>query len=712
MSRLFRALCAASAVVAASPDVAFAQSTTLPQITVQGGKPARAKRPGTVRGNQAPRPAPSSTTTAAPSSLTVPTTEQARTEIERTPGAVAVVPDTQFKNAPAQTLKDIVDYVPGVWAQPKWGDDARLSIRGSGLSRNFHLRGVQLYMDGIPLNTADGYGDFQEIDPTAYRYVEVYKGANALSFGSNSLGGAINFVMPTGRDARTFESRVDAGSFGYLRGAASSGGVYGPADYFVTGSAQRQTGFRQHSNGNAEHGSANFGYQFTPDFETRFYVNANNVRQRIPGEVTKDGALNSPKTAFATNVIDDWQRNIDTVRIGNKSTLRVGSTTFDFGLYAVDRHLMHPIFLWLDEHHRGYGAFTRAVDDRFAGGFRNRFIAGLNINNGNADVTWFVNTGGQKGAQMNSLEQTSKNYSAYVENSFFFIPNVALITGTQFLSATRNQQVNFSLIGDVPGRTEFNLWSPKVGLLWDVDPTWQVFGNVSRSAEVPSYGEGGGAAVVDFTRIKAQTATTYEIGTRGRRPDYSWDLALYHADIHNELQCFFNQFGNCNVTNADRTVHQGVEAGVGVSLLKGLAVRSADPDRIWLNVAYTYSDFYYDHDATFRNNRLPGAPPHYMRAELLYKHPSGVSFGPNIEWVPTSYFVDSANTLDTQSYLLWGLKAVYDNGTNFSAYIEGRNLSDQSYIASTSIIDRANATSRLFNPGNGRAVYAGMRLKM
>ena len=53
-------------------------------------------------------------------------------------------------------------------------------------------------MDGIPINTADGYVDSSEIDPTAYRYVEVYKGANALRFGANSLGGAINFVMPTG----------------------------------------------------------------------------------------------------------------------------------------------------------------------------------------------------------------------------------------------------------------------------------------------------------------------------------------------------------------------------------------------------------------------------------------------------------------------------------------------------------------------------------
>ena len=47
---------------------------------------------------------------------------------------------------------------------------------------------------------ADGYGDFQEIDPTAYKYVAVYKGANGLQFGANALGGAINFVTATGRD--------------------------------------------------------------------------------------------------------------------------------------------------------------------------------------------------------------------------------------------------------------------------------------------------------------------------------------------------------------------------------------------------------------------------------------------------------------------------------------------------------------------------------
>src|SRR6185503_4995498 len=115
----------------------------------------------------------------------------------------------------------------------------------------------QLFMDGIPINTADGYGDFQEIDPSAYRYVEVYKGANALRYGSNALGGAINLVTPTGRDAAPLEARIDIGSFGYVKGQASTGGVSGDIDYFATVSAQRIDGYRDHSNGDAIRGNLN-----------------------------------------------------------------------------------------------------------------------------------------------------------------------------------------------------------------------------------------------------------------------------------------------------------------------------------------------------------------------------------------------------------------------------------------------------------------------
>ena len=241
-----------------------------------------------------------------------------------------------------------------------------------------------------------------------------------------------------------------------------------------------------------------------------------------------------------------------------------------------------------------------------------------------------------------------------------------------------------------------------------------MFANVSRSAEVPSFGENS-RRVACRSRPRRRRATTYEIGTRGAREDYTWDLALYRAEIDNELQCL--------TTGAVRhvprssmptsTVHQGVEAGFGAAVMKSLFVADANADKLWLNTAYTFNDFRFDDDAPFGDNELPGAPRHYLRAELLYKHPSGVYLGPNVEWVPEAYYVDSANTFETEAYAIWGAKIGFDDGGPITAYVEGRNLSDEAYISSASIAGDLTGLppQALFEPGNGRAVYAGVQYK-
>ena len=649
--------CALAGAAAAFISPANAQSTsqsTLPSVTVDAPRPrrdasvrpqrraARSAPARAARGPAAPAQAAAGEGGGTRAALAVLSAQQALKEINNTPGGVALVPAEAYRNSTvANTIKDILDYVPGVFAQPKWGDDTRLSIRGSGLSRNFHLRGIQLYMDGIPINTSDGYGDFQEVDPTAYKYVEVYKGGNALQFGANSLGGAINFVTPTGRDPNPNGASFDFGAFNTRRLQVNAGGANGPWDGFATASTQASDGFRDHSFGSSNKLSANVGYQISPDVETRFYLNANEVRQRIPGSVDRTTALTSPTTAAAVNVANDWQRNIDTVRIANKTTIRLDDTQLEFGAFGVDRHLMHPIFQWLDYRYKDYGGFAKLTDDRVIGGFHNRLIAGVNILNGTIDAQQFVNVGGFKGAQTSSLRQTPENYSAFAENSFYFLPNVAFVAGTQYLFAVRDQHVNFSTNGDLNGRSSFSLWSPKTGLLWQVDPSWQVFGNVSRSAEVPSFGESVSPNFLNpslpnipFFSIKPQTATTYEVGTRMKRPDYAWEVTLYRSEIDNELLCLYSAFGNCNVTNANKTVHQGIEAGAGAAIFRDIFVSGAAPDKIWLNIAYTLNDFRFDNDPVFGNNQLPGAPRQFVRAELLYKHPTGLYAGPNLEWVP------------------------------------------------------------------------------
>lgn len=646
-------------------------------------------------------------------SLTVPSTQQAKEQIEQTAGGVELVPESVWRDTKAATVKDILDYTPGVFTQPKWGEDSRLSIRGSGLSRYYHLRGINLYQDGIPLSAADGSSDFQRIDPTTYQYTEVYKGANALRYGAASLGGAINFVTPTGRDASPFQGRVDLGSFGWRRMQLSSGFVDENVDGFFTASWQRQDGFRDQSVGNSLRASGNIGWRLSDNVETRFYLSGFQVRQEIPGSVTREQALDDPRRAADANKENDWQLNLDGGRIANRTVLVAGDTTYEVGGWFGQSSLRHPIYQFVDRDSTDYGAYTRLVNTAPLAGHDNRLTLGLTWSAGKVDAQNSVNIGGNRLEKLSATDDTASNITLYGENAFDLVPGVSLITGLQYLHAQRKRIDRFN--GGQPtnrsGDKSYDFFNPKVGLIWEVAPQWQVFGNISRSAEPPTFDDMTFSTVNDLDRLKPQRATTFEIGTRGQAGDMAWDLSLYHARVKNEFQCISAPWNICDQTvNIDRSVHQGIELGMQWTAMRGLFAQGHQTDSLHVNASYTFSDFRFDDDREWGNNHMPGVPRHYLRAEVLYKHPAGFYMGPNVEWVPQASYVDNANSVKASSYALLGLRAGWEQGP-YSFYIDGRNLTDRRYIASASITDRANANSELFEPGTGRAVFAGVQVR-
>ena len=100
----------------------------------------------------------------------------------------------------------------------------------------------------------------------------------------------------------------------------------------------------------------------------------------------------------------------------------------------------------------------------------------------------------------------------------------------------------------------------------DGDHGVQVYGNVSRSYEPPSFSE----SIASTLTNKAQTATTFELGTRGAYRAVRWDASVYHANIEDELLAIDhdNNPGTPAITvNADKTTHSGVELGFEGDLL-------------------------------------------------------------------------------------------------------------------------------------------------
>lgn len=641
--------------------------------------------------------------------LTQPDVEAARERVRRTPGAATVIDAEEFRDRRAVTPKDMLGDVPGIFVQTNYGEDSRLNIRGSGASLNFHVRGTRLMQDGVPFNLADGFGDFQQIDPLAFNHVEVFRGASALEHGSTAPGGAINFISPTGRTAPGVTARSEVGSFDFGRVQASVGGVEGAWDYFMTGSFLDQDGFRDQSEQESIRFNANVARQIANNAETRFFATYNTIDQQVPGSLSRADALDDPEQAVPINVANDWQRNIDSFRLSNKTTVLLGdSTEVSFGGFFVDKELDHPIFRVIDDQSQDYGGFARLDNEGTLFGHRNEIRLGSNLHAGTNDSRQFVNVGGARGELVRDLRQRAFNIEFFGENHFYLRPHLALVLGGQVAHAIRDTKDRMPGDASFDNRNTFTFFSPKAGVIWDVEPDWQIFSNVSRSTEVPTFISLNPTAAEGVSDVDETRLTTVELGSRGDIGRLRWDAAVFRSWVNDEIQLFSLGDGRTVSQNADDTIHQGIELGFTAEAARGLFF---DHDRVTVQNTYTFNDFRFDGDPTFGDNRLPGLPRHVLRAELQYHHASGLSFGPNVEWVPQAPFSDNANTVRSDSYAILGFAARYDVTPGVRIFLDARNLTDEAFISHTDVAAVATPEDRLFNPGPTRAINFGIELR-
>lgn len=638
------------------------------------------------------------------STLTQPDLARARQTIDLTPGGVGIVAAEQFERGRVSTLSDALGMATGVFVQPRFGaEESRISIRGSGLQRTFHGRGLKLLQDGVPLNLADGSFDFQAVEALSARYVEIWRGANALQYGSATLGGAINFVSPNGYNADPWRLRAEGGSFGYWRAIGAAGLVHENFDAYLMASGFGQDSYREHAVQSSERVFANLGWQLAPDLETRFYLGQVRSRSELPGGLTKQQFETDPRMANPANVALDQRRDIDWTRLSNRTAWRIDAQQqLDVFVYAAWKQLDHPIFQVFQQDNRDLGLEARWVDASLLDGRRNRFIAGFNTAWGRTDENRYLNAAGQPGAPADSSLQRATNLELYGEWQHEVQPQWWLVGGVHGINATRRFDDRLVIAGnDQSFDQRYSGWSPVLGFRYDAAPTVQWFANIAGTYEPPSFGEltGGLAPVLN----DAQRGTSVEFGTRGRTPQLQWDLVAYQVRLRGELLSIGGANGMGTTINADRTVHRGIEAGLGGPL----PVPAFD----WqLNALL--NDFRFDGDALYGNARLPGIPRGTLRAELGWTASPALRLALLMQ-AATDAGVDYAGTLFAPGYGLWGLRAngSLNVGGTLNWFVEGRNLGNKDYVATTGVIRDAQlpgAPLAQFFPGDGRAFYAGL----
>jgi iron complex outermembrane receptor protein len=631
-----------------------------------------------------------------------------------TPGGVTLVEAEELRQRNVTSLADMLRYVPGLWAASgSTGDSSFLSSRGSNLdATNYDGNGIKLLQDGLPVTAADGNNHNRDVDPLSARHIVVARGANALTYGASTLGGAIDFITPTARDGAPNELLIDGGSHGLRQGRFTWGTVAGAFDALLTAEGKRGDGYRDHHRQERAGLYANAGWQLGDAVRTRFYATAIDNDQELPGALTRAEWRADRRQAQAAAVAGDYQLNVKTWRLAHKTSWDIdASSSLTAGLSYEEQQLYHPIVyappffsLLIDTEQRNFGGTLRY--QRRAGA--HDLLVGANY--GRTKVT-----GGNYGYEPRGgatlsarVDNHADSLEVFVMDRWQFAPRWTAVYGAQAVSGSRE-------IGGAGLEGDFDSINPRVGLIHQLTAAVQLFANVSRLYEPPTLYEledetpGGEPG----TLLDAMHGAVVEVGTRGMhevgRNRWHWDVAVYYARLRDEILSRDDPdapgTGVSLSTNVDDTIHAGVEALLGARL----ALDETGAHHLEPLVSLTLNDFRFKDDEAYGNNRLPAAPRHAIRGEVLYRQVGGFFAGPTFDFVGRRY-ADFSNTYTVGGYKLWGLRAGF-TGETWELYAEARNVADKSYVSLFSVRDVATADAAILTPGEPRSVYVGARFR-
>ena len=631
-----------------------------------------------------------------------------------TPGAVTLLDTQTLNERNVVSIGDMLRYVPGIWtATGATGDATFLSSRGSNLdATNFDGNGVKLMIDGLPVTAADGNNHNSFIDPMAARYAVIARGANALTYGASTLGGAIDFISPTARNTNN-QISLSGGSHGTVQSRITGGVVAGDKDALVTVEQRSYDGYREHQEQQRGSVYANTGWQISDTVENRFYFSYTDNDQELAGSLTRAQFDEDPYQAGENNERGNFLKNVETWRVANRTRWQLSDTSnLVVGVSFEDQSLYHPIVenpffsLLIDNDQTTFGTTVRF--DKQMG--NHDLLLGLNYGQ-----TWvkggnYTHSGGIRDALTTKVDNKADNLEIFVMDRWHFAERWTLVYGAQAVTGSREvDNVNVSSGAQRNPNDTYESFNPRLGVIYQVADRSELFANVSKLYEAPTLYELEDEVQANNDTLDAMQGVVGEVGTRGVAPfgqdnEWNWEVAVYYAQIEDEILSVEKPGapGTSQVTNVEDTIHAGVEALFGASFALGDGEHRIEP-----LLSLTYNDFTFDNDPVYGDNQLPVAPDFFIKGEVMYRHANGFFAGPTFDIVDDR-FADFENSYEVDGYELVGLRTGVTRDA-WEVYLEGRNLTDEAYVANLTVRNDANINDALLQAGEPRSVFAGIR---
>ncbi|WP_286989859.1 TonB-dependent receptor plug domain-containing protein, partial [Acinetobacter sp.] len=242
------------------------------------------------------------------------------TSYMETPASIFRVDMPESSQSAQVNLTEIVKGVPSIQLRNRenYAQDLQLSMRGFGARSTFGVRGIRLYVDGIPATMPDGQGQTSNVDLSSLSHLEVLTGPFSSLYG-NSSGGAILATTREGTGKDSIEMSYAGGSHNKNRaGLILQGGSdhqYEPS-YIISSSYFDTDGFRNHSGANKVLNNAKLTWNLDDGSKINWITNYVKINADDPQGLNRQQWQNNPRQVNDTNNTYNVRKDIDQTQTG------------------------------------------------------------------------------------------------------------------------------------------------------------------------------------------------------------------------------------------------------------------------------------------------------------------------------------------------------------------------------------------------------------
>ena len=653
-----------------------------------------------------------------------------------TPAAVSVVNGDEMRQAaPRVNLSESLGAVPGLQVQNRqnYAQDLQLSIRGFGSRSTYGVRGLRIYVDGIPATMPDGQGQTSNIDIGSVDTMEVLRGPFSALYG-NSSGGVINVTSQTGTQPPTVEASSYYGSFGTWHygmkatGAVGDGSHAGDVDYTVSTNRFTTHGYRDHSGARKNLANARLGVRINDVSKLTLLLNSVDIKANDAGGLTADEWRDNPRQSPRGDQYNT-RKNTRQTQAGLRYERQLSAQDdLSVMMYAGERETTQfqsiPRAPQLKPSHAGgvidLTRHYQGIDTRLT--HRGELLvpvtltAGLDYENMSERRKGYENfvmvngapQYGEQGALRRNERNLMWNVDPYLQTQWQLTDKLSLDAGVRYSSVwfDSNDYYITPGNGDDSGDASYHKWLPAGSLKYALTDAWNVYLSAGRGFETPTINElsyrSDNQSGLNFG-LKPSTNDTVEIGSKTRIGNGLLTAALFQTDTDNEIVVDSSSGGRTSYKNAGKTRRQGMELGLDQQFGESWRLKAA---WTWLDATYRTNVC---GDASCNGNRIPGIARNMGYASFGYQPEQGWYAGSDIRYM-SDIMANDENTAKAPSWTVVGLTTGYKwSYGRMDMDLFGRvdNLFDREYVGSV-IVNESNG--RYYEPAPGRNYGIGLNL--